>query len=105
MNYDTKQISIALEELHNSKDVSDAAYSTLKYAIKQLTIPVVGCSFFTASDVGKEFEILANTSGHGFYIGEIVTLAEDNKDPDDDEYKFIGKKDYWFCNFADIKTK
>lgn len=38
MNYDTKQISIALEELHNSKDVSDAAYSTLKFAIEQLTI-------------------------------------------------------------------
>lgn len=72
---------------------------------KQLTIPVVVGSFFTASDVGKEFEIIANTSGHGFNIGEIVTLLETNADPDDDEYKFAGKDNYWWCNFADIKTK
>jgi hypothetical protein len=44
MNYDTKQISIALEELHNSKDVSDAAYSTLKYAIEQLILSGVSNS-------------------------------------------------------------
>tara|TARA_R110000850_G_scaffold33818_1_gene91939 strand:+ start:334 stop:654 length:321 start_codon:yes stop_codon:yes gene_type:complete len=73
--------------------------------IQQLLIQRVVSSFFTASDVGKEFEILANTSGHGFHIGEIVTLLETNADPDDDEYKFAGKDDYWWCNFADIKTK
>ena len=70
-----------------------------------LILPDVVSSFFTASDVGKKFEIAANTSGHGFNIGEIVTLLETNAGPDDDEYKFAGKDDYWWCNFADIKNK
>ena len=52
MIYDIKQISTALEELHNSNDVSDAAYSTLKYAIEQLNTP----TYEDASDF--KFEIL-----------------------------------------------
>ena len=72
---------------------------------RKLTLTDVVSSFFTASDVGKKFEIAANTSGHGFNIGEIVTLLETNAGPDDDEYKFAGKDDYWWCNFADIKNK
>ena len=52
MVYDIKQISTALEELHNSNDVSDAAYSTLKYAIEQLNTP----TYEDASDF--KFEIL-----------------------------------------------
>lgn len=78
---------------------------------KQLRIGGVGSGFFTDSDVGKEFEIIANTNEHGFNIGEIVTLLDldddEYKSPfkDDDEYKFAGKDDYWWCKFADVKAK
>ena len=82
-------------------DLADCA----EQIVKKLIIGGVVSSFFTDSDVGNEFEIIANTSGHGFNIGEIVTLLETNADPNDDEYKFAGKDDYWWCNFADIKTK
>ncbi|TXD45894.1 hypothetical protein [Polaribacter sp. IC073] len=107
----TKEIEIILNDLSDSNDynlkyIPEHNYKELASKLNVLfSLQGVGISFFTASDIGKEFEILANTSGHGFNIGEIVTLAEDNKDPDDDEYKFVGKDDYWFCNFADIKTK
>jgi hypothetical protein len=98
----------SLKKLDENKKISEHGKGLLIELTeikKQLTIHSVVSSFFTASDVGKEFEILANTSGHGFHIGEIVTLLETNADPDDDEYKFAGKDDYWWCNFADIKTK
>jgi len=50
MNYDTKKISTALEELHKSKDVSNAAYSTLKFAIEQLTIHSVVLRYSDGND-------------------------------------------------------
>ena len=67
-----------------------------------LPISGVGCSYFTASDIGSEFEIVKNASNHGFEIGETVVL-EALTSLDDDEYKFRGKKDYWWCGFADVK--
>lgn len=99
-----------IKEQHNGElpyqfGTFECAKMMAKYLKQQLPIPRIVSSFFTASDVGKEFKIMANTSGHGFNIGEIVTLMETNADPDDDKYKFAGKDDYWWCNFADIKTK
>ena len=70
---------------------------------KNLSLSGVGCRFFTKADIQKDFEIITNSSGHGFNIGEIVTLLELNADPDDDEYKFRNKDTYWYCNFAEVK--
>jgi hypothetical protein len=36
MKKELQQLSTALNELHQSNDVSDAAYSTLKFAVSQL---------------------------------------------------------------------
>ena len=36
MEKELQQLSTALDELHKSNDVSDAAYSTLKFAVLQL---------------------------------------------------------------------
>ena len=75
----------------------------IKGMIPQLTIHSVVSSFFTAEDVGGNFEIISNSTGHDFEIGETVSLMELNPDPDDDQYKFEGKDDYWWCGFADVK--
>lgn len=90
------------------EDYLHTPISVLRYISeleKQCDMRIVGSSFFTSSDLGKEFKIIANTSGHGFDVGEIVTLLELNKYKDDDEFKFAGKDDYWWCNFADVKVK
>lgn len=71
---------------------------------KALTMHDVGCSVFTTEDIGKEFTVKALNSEHGFYIGETVTLIE-LSNPDDDEYKFDGEKDYWYCGFAEVERK
>lgn len=47
LNYRIKQLEIALDELHKSKDVTKAAYTTLNFAIDQVklfAIPVVSGS-------------------------------------------------------------
>jgi aspartyl/asparaginyl-tRNA synthetase len=36
MKYEFEQIEIALNELRNSNDVTDAAYSTLKFVVSQV---------------------------------------------------------------------
>lgn len=100
LQYEIRNLGLDKEELTGVS----IRIEELKELVKSL-LPIVGSSFFTSSDLGKEFEIIANTSGHGFYVGEIVTLLELNKDKDDYEFKFAGKDDYWWCNFADVKVK
>ena len=87
---------------HVNGDINEKTLLEFIDELEQLTIPVVGCSYFTSSDIGSKFEIVKNASDHGFEIGETVvldcvSLAED------DEYKFIGEKDYWWCGFTDVK--
>ena len=69
---------------------------------EQLTLTDVVSGYFTSLDIGSKFEIIKNSSGHGFEIGETVTL-EALMSADDDEYKFRGKKTYWWCGFAEVK--
>lgn len=54
------------------------------------------------TEIGNKFEIIANTCDHGFKIGDIVTLEKIYK-KDKDKYKFVGKDDYWWCCFVDVK--
>ena len=67
-----------------------------------LNLTDVVSSYFTSLDIGSKFEIIKNSSDHGFEIGETVTL-EALMSADDDEYKFRGKKTYWWCGFAEVK--
>tara|TARA_R110000824_G_scaffold75477_3_gene191582 strand:+ start:351 stop:689 length:339 start_codon:yes stop_codon:yes gene_type:complete len=112
MGYNIEKFKEELTELRRKKEQGsiydyDLGRLVMAECIEKLIIPVVVGGFFTASDVGKEFEILANTSGHKFNMGEIVTLRETNADSE--SYLMYngtaGKDDYWWCNFADIKTK
>ena len=73
MNYDTKQVSTALKELHKSNDVSDAAYSTLKFAIEQLTIPFVVESALTPEDL----TIFAKWVDDHFYTHRLKILPRE----------------------------
>jgi hypothetical protein len=57
-------------------------------------------AFESAINIGDEFEIISNTSGHGFYIGEIVKLIDMNVDKG--EYKFENDYDYWWCDITDV---
>ena len=88
---------------HNWLNTTISQTMAMEMISKALTIHSVVSSFFTADSVGKSFEIITNSTGHGFEIGETVSLMELNPDPDDDQHKFAGKDDYWWCGFADVK--
>ena len=66
MEKELKQLETALNELHKSNDVTDAAYSTLNFALEQVkncTIPVVTKSKNYPHCWGKMNWILKYESG------------------------------------------
>lgn len=73
-----------------------------KAQAEQLNLSGVVGSLITLDEVGNKFKVIANTSGHDFYVGETVTLLGITED-EEDEYKFQVKKDHWWCGFADVK--
>jgi hypothetical protein len=98
-----EKISALEFEVKMLEDTNDVLKIKNKELTKRLSIQGVVSSFFTAEDVGNSFEIISNSSGHGFNVGETVSLMELNPDPLVDEHKFAGKDDYWWCCFADVK--
>ena len=82
--------------------IPDVIGSVSAHIHYDLSFIYVVSSYFTSLDIGSKFEIIKNSSGHGFEIGETVTL-EYLTSADDDEYKFRGKKTYWWCGFAEVK--
>lgn len=92
----------AYEKTNDLSNYGQKILNELRSVKKQLTLTDVGSSYFTSADIGKEFEIVKNDSNHGFEIGETVILDSVSL-ADDDAYKFIGKKDYYWCGFTDVK--
>jgi hypothetical protein len=87
------------------RDIRYIKEENLPYLIKELnelTTPNVLSNYFTSLDIGSQFEITKDNGSHGFEIGETVIL-EDIMSVDDDEYKFRGKKTYWWCRFDEVK--